>query len=209
LCSACAGDYENPEMTAPEGPLAENTSGGDLDANTGGGPNDLELANGGEYFPGTRRDRTASDASWSGVAASPEPLERLATAIEQLGRLAALEEQLVREIVRVTRDVVAASAPAFGGLAAGGERKDSGSKATGRIELVEIRVAPATITEVYAPPGGSSGSPQLREDAMAWEENLRERSRREFRRRAVYRLAGSAALVAAALAALVWMLRGL
>jgi len=84
-----------------------------------------------------------------------------------------------------------------------------GSKATGRIELVEIRVGPATITEVYAPPGGSSGSPQLREDAMAWEENLRERSRREFRRRAVYRLAGSAALVAAALAALVWMLRGL
>ena len=44
---------------------------------------------------------------------------------------------------------------------------------------------------------------------MAWEENLRERSRRELRRRAMYRLTGSVALVAAALTALVWMLRGL
>jgi hypothetical protein len=196
-------------MTAPEGPLAENASAGDLEANTRGGPSERELVHGGEYFPGTRRDRTASDASWSGVAASPEPLERLAAAIEQLGRLTALEEQLVREIVRVMRDVVAAREPAFGGLVAGGERNDSGSKVTGRIELVEIRVGPAAITEVYAQPVSSSGSPQLREDVMAWEENLRERSRRKFRRRAVYRLAGSAALVAAALAALVWMLRGL
>ncbi len=84
-----------------------------------------------------------------------------------------------------------------------------GSKATDRIELVEIRVGPATITEVYAQPVGSSGSPQLREDAMAWEEKLRERSRSEFRRRAMYRLAGSVALVAAGLTALVWLLRGL
>jgi hypothetical protein len=103
----------------------------------------------------------------------------------------------------------AASEPAFGGLVARGERNDSESKPTDRIELVEIRVGPATITEVYAQPVRSSGSPQLREDAMAWEEKLRERSRREFRRRAMYRLAGSAALVAAGLAALVWMLRGL
>jgi len=208
LCSACAGDYENPEMTAPEGPLAGDASGGDLEANTRGGPSERELAHGGEYFLGTPRDQTAGDASWSGAAASPEPLERLAAAIEQLGRLTALEEQLVREIVRVTRDVVAAREPAFGGLAARGER-DAGSKVTGRIELIEIRVGPATITEVYAQPVGSSGSPQLREDARAWEENLRERSRRQFRRRAMYRLAGSAALVVAALAALVWMLRGL
>ncbi len=178
MCSACAGDYENPEMTAPEGPLAENASAGGLEANTRGGPSERELGHGGEYFPGTRWDRTAGDASWSGVAASPGAL-------------------------------VAAREPAFGGLAARGERNDSGSKATGRIELIEIRVGPATITEVYAQPVGSSGSPQLREDAMAWEENLRERSRREFRRRAMYRLAGSAALVAAGLAALVWMLRGL
>ncbi len=206
MCSACAGDYENPEMTAPEGPLAGDASGGDLEANTRGGPSERELAHGGEYFPGTRRDRTAGDASWSGAAASPEPLERLAAAIEQLGRLTALEEQLVREIVQVTRDVVAASE--WGGLAARGER-DTGSMATGRIELIEIRVGPATITEVYAQPVSSSGSLQLRGGAMAWEENLRERSRREFRRRAMYRLAGSAALVAAALAALVWMLRGL
>jgi len=196
-------------MTAPEGPLAEDASAGDLDANTRGGPSDLELANDDEYFPGTQRDRTASDASGSGAAASPVPLERLAAAIEQLGRLTASEEQLVREIVRVMRDVGAASEPAFGGLVARSERNDSGSKATDRIELVEIRVGPVTITEVYAQPVGSSGSPQLREDAMAWEENLRERSRREFRRRAMYRLAGSAALVAAGLAALVWMLRGL
>src|SRR5713101_9927939 len=113
LCSACAGDYENPEMTAPEGPLAENASAGGLEANTRGGPSEWELAHGGEYFPGTRWDRTAGDASWSGAAASPEPLERLAASIEQLGRLTALEEQFVREIVRVTRDVVAAREPAF------------------------------------------------------------------------------------------------
>jgi len=188
LCSACAGDYENAEMTAPEGPLAEDASAGDLDANTRGGPSDLELANGDEYFPGTQRDRTAGDASWSGAAASPEPLERLAAALGALG---------------------AASEPACGGLVARGERNVSGSKATNRIEPVDIRVGPATITEVYAQPVGSSGSPQLREDAMAWEENLRERRRREYRQRAVYRLAGSAALVAAGLAALVWMLRGL
>ncbi|MFY9583555.1 MAG: hypothetical protein WAR21_03585 [Candidatus Acidiferrales bacterium] len=164
-------------MTAPEGPLAEDASAGDLDANTRRGPSDLELANDDEYFPGTQRDRTAGDASWSGAAAPPEPLERLAAAL--------------------------------GALVARGERNVSGSKATDRIELVDIRVGPATITEVYAQPVGSSGSPQLREDAMAWEENLRERSRREYRRRAMYRLAGSAALVAAGLAALVWMLRGL
>ncbi len=178
LCSACAGDYENPEMTAPEGPLTENTSGGDLDANARGGPSNPELAHGGEYSPGTRQDQTVGDASWSGAAASPGALG-------------------------------ATRLPTFGGLAARGERNVSGSKATGRIELVEIRVGPATITEVYAQPARSSGSPQLRERAMAWEENLRERSRRAFRRRAMYRLAGSAALVAAALAALVWMLRGL
>jgi len=195
-------------MTAPEGALAEDAFAGGFEANTRRGPSDRELAHGGEYFLGTPRDQTAGDASWSGAAASPEPLERLAAAIEQLGRLTALEEQLVREIVRVTRDVVAAS-ECGEALAARGERNDSGSKATGRIELIEIRVGPATITEVYAQPVGSSGSPQLREDAMAWEENLRERSRRDFRRRAMYRLAGSAALVAAALAALVWMLRGL
>ena len=100
MCSACAGDYENPEMTAPEGPLAGDASGGDLEANTRGGPSDRELAHSGKYFPGTCRDQTAGDASWSGAAASPEPLERLAAAIEQLGRLTALEEQLVREIVR-------------------------------------------------------------------------------------------------------------
>ena len=207
MCSACAGDYENPEMTALEGALAEDASAPGLEANTRGGPSDRELAHSGGYFPGTCRDQTAGDASWSGAAASSESLERLAAAIEQLGRLTALEEQLVREIVRVTRDVVAAS-ECGEALAARGER-DAGSKATGRIELIEIRVGPATITEVYAQLVRSSGSPQLREDAMAWEENLRERSRRDFRRRAVYRLAGSAALVAAALAALVWMLRGL
>lgn len=178
MCSACAGEYENPEMTAPEGPRAEGTAVEGPDASTRGGPSDRELANGGEYFPGTRRDRMAGDASWGGVAAAPEPLG-------------------------------AAREPAFGGLAARGGRNDSGSKATDRIELVEIRVGPARITEVYAQPGGSSGSLQLREDAMAWEENLRERSRRGFRRRAMYRLAGSAALVAAGLTALVWMLRGL
>jgi len=178
LCSACAGEYENPEMTAREGPLAEDTAAEGPDASARGGPSDRELTDGGEYFPGTQRDRMAGDASWSGAAAA-------------LGAL------------------VAASEPAFGGLAARGERNDSGSKAPDRIELVEIRVGAATITEVYAQPVGSSGSPQLREDAMAWEENLRERSRREFRRRAMYRLAGSAALVAAGLTALVWMLRGL
>src|SRR5713101_3737731 len=87
LCSACAGDYENPEMTAPEGPLTENTSGGDLDANARGGPSNPELAHGGEYSPGTRQDQTVGDASWSGAAASPGALG--ATRLPTFGGLAA------------------------------------------------------------------------------------------------------------------------
>ncbi|SRR5712692_4650609 len=42
-----------------------------------------------------------------------------------------------------------------------------------RSELVEIRVGPSTITEVYAQ--------RVRGDGVAWEENLRERRRRPWR----------------------------
>jgi hypothetical protein len=70
MCSACAGDYENPDMTAPEA---------DFDVLTpaaGGSPPQGEI-----------------------VPAS----ERLRAAIEELARLEQLELQLLREVVRVTR----------------------------------------------------------------------------------------------------------
>ncbi len=68
------------------------------------------------------------------------------------------------------------------------------------IELVEIRVGPNTITEVYAQ--------RWSEDAMTWEESLRERTRRA-RRRAVCGLLAAVAMGAAGIAGLVWLLRGL
>ena len=71
----------------------------------------------------------------------------------------------------------------------------------GRSELVEVRVGPTTITEVYAEPVGA--------DAMTWEGSLRERSLRASRRRALYGLLVGLAMGAAAMAGLVWLLRGL
>jgi len=68
------------------------------------------------------------------------------------------------------------------------------------IELVEIRVGPNTITEVYAQ--------RWNEDAMTWEESSRERTRRA-RRRAVCGLLAAVAMGAAGIAGLVWLLRGL
>ncbi len=82
-----------------------------------------------------------------------------------------------------------------------------------RIEPVEIRVGPATLTEVYGEPSDSTGSRpeawRLTEEATAWEENLRERWRRDARRKFLYRLLAGVATGAAAMAALVWLLRGL
>ncbi len=43
-----------------------------------------------------------------GAASLREPLERLAAALGQLERLAAVEEQLLRESLRVTREAAAA-----------------------------------------------------------------------------------------------------
>jgi hypothetical protein len=68
------------------------------------------------------------------------------------------------------------------------------------IELVEIRVGPNTITEVYAQ--------RLGEEAVTWEESLRERTQRA-RRRAVWGLLAALAMGATAIAGLVWLLRGL
>lgn len=76
-----------------------------------------------------------------------------------------------------------------------------GSRALERSQLVEIRVGPTTITEVYVQ--------YLSEDAMSWEESLRERSRRAARLGALYRLLAGVGMGAAAMAGLIWLLRGL
>ncbi len=75
------------------------------------------------------------------------------------------------------------------------------SRALERSELVEIRVGPTTITEVYVQ--------YLSEEAMSWEESLRDRSRKAARRSALRRLLLGAAMGAAAMAGLIWLLRGL
>ncbi len=71
-----------------------------------------------------------------------------------------------------------------------------------RCELVEIRVGPSTITEVYAQ--------RVCEDGVVWEESLRERRRRVWRpdQVGVYWLLVGTAIGAAAAAGLVWLLGG-
>jgi hypothetical protein len=69
-----------------------------------------------------------------------------------------------------------------------------------RSELVEIRVGPTTITEVYVQ--------YLSEEALSWEEALRERSRRAARHSGLRHLLVGAAMGAAAMAGLIWLLRG-
>lgn len=79
MCSHCAGDYENPDVTAP----------GD------GEDSPMGLEN----SPGPKIERRCG-----GVAcAVQEALEEIAAAVRQLERLEQWQQQLLREAVRVTQ----------------------------------------------------------------------------------------------------------
>lgn len=88
----------------------------------GASPSDEELAEGAQRSSAWQAG-TGSDERVPASATPPEPLERLSAALDQLERLAAVEEQLLRESIRVTRQAVAALA----GLAAG-MRPDAGQQ---------------------------------------------------------------------------------
>lgn len=144
MCSACAGNYENPEMTAAAGSVGT----------------------------GAQDERCAEIAPGRGLVRGVSPRAR-------------------------------------GGIPSNSEREArAGNRTLASVARLEIRVGPATITEVYAEPARAAVTGQESEVAMNWEEGIRKRYWRAARRRSLYRWLAGVAMGAAAMAAVVWLLRG-
>jgi hypothetical protein len=81
MCSGCAGEYENPDLTAPDAEGADGAAG-------------REAVSAASSF------RLAQRVPGEGLIQASERLRR---ALEQLERIESAELELLREAVRVTR----------------------------------------------------------------------------------------------------------
>ncbi len=122
MCSACAGDYENPEMTARDIQIVCPQCGATVTApvgdaqclrcwyefDLGDATGDRESAETAGLDPGNAVKETVVKRGPGRATGFEASLERLTAVLGQLERLATVEEQVLRESARVTRQAAAA-----------------------------------------------------------------------------------------------------